>query len=442
MGVLPVGKLLASMAWPAILSMTINALYNIVDSIFVAMLSEKALTAVSLVLPIQIFMIAMAVGSGVGINSLIARKLGSRSFEDADKAASTSLRIAVFNYSFFAFIGIFLAKPFIGAFTDDPSIYDQGIIYLRIITMFSLFIMVQIIVEKVLQATGNMIAPMLISLLGAIVNLILDPILIFGLLGMPRLEMTGAAVATIIGQFCAMTLGLIILFSKDHAVNIKIKGFKVDWQIVKDIYGVGLPSMIMQSIGSIMVLGYNSILAQSATAVAVLGVYFRLQSFVFMPVFGLNQGAMPIIGYNFGARNRERLMEAYKKALISAVMIMVLGFALFQIFPRQLLLLFSASENMMAIGIPALRIISLCFIPAAFDVMMSAFFQATGHGLYSLFASMIRQLVGILPLAYILLEMGGVIASWYSIPLAEILGLTYSTIMFRKLYRRDILTLE
>lgn len=438
MGTAPIGKLLASMAWPAILSMTINALYNVVDSMFVAMVSSKALTAVSLVMPIQMLMISLAVGSGVGVNSLIARRLGVKRQCEADQAASTALRIGIFNYAVFLLVGIFLAKPFMASYTDDATIFEAGLVYLRIITIGSFASMVEIQLEKVLQATGNMVGPMMISLSGAVTNLILDPILIFGLLGMPEMGVAGAALATVIGQFVAMFVAIFMIFKYEHDVEVKLRGFKLDWRVVKDIYGVGFPSIIMQSIGSVMLLGYNAILAASAAAVAVLGIYFKLQSFIFMPVFGLNQGAMPIMGYNFGAKNRHRLMDTYKKALITALVIMTAGMILFQVFPQVFLKMFSADAEMMEMGVPALRLISLCFIPAAFGIITSTLFQGTGHGVYSLIASVLRQLVGILPLAYIIYHLAGITASWMSFPLAEIIGLIYSAVMLKVLYNKEI----
>lgn len=441
MGTEPVGKLLASMAWPAILSMTINALYNVVDSIFVARYSADAMTAISLVNPVQMLMISVGIGSAVGVNSLIARRLGARRQEEADKAASTSIRIGFFNYLLFAFIGIFLAKPFMHLYTDNPVIFEGGSTYLQIITICCFFSMIQFQLEKVLQSTGNMIAPMIISLCGAITNIILDPILIFGLLGAPELGIAGAAIATVIGQAVSFTVAVYIVHTKEHLVHIQLRGFKMDWAVVKDIYAVGLPSIFMQSIGSIMLFGYNAILAASKTAVAVLGIYFRLQSFIFMPVFGLNQGAMPIMGYNYGARNRARLMKTYKLSLLVAGTIMACGFVLFQTCPELLLKLFGANAEMMEMGIPALRLISICFIPAAFGIMTGTLFQGTGHGVYSLLVSMIRQLAGILPIAYFLYHTFGITASWASFPLAEVLGLTVSVIMLIRLYKKEIKTL-
>lgn len=440
MGTMPIKKLLMSMALPAILSMTINALYNVVDSIFVSRISEDALTAVSIVNPIQLMIIALSVGSGVGINSLISRRLGAKNQEEADKAASTSIRIGLFNYLIFLVIGLFFTGVFVSGYAEKGTyIYEAACQYFFIVCVGSLFINIQVVLEKVLQSTGNMVAPMLCSLTGAIVNIVLDPILIFGLLGMPEMGVAGAALATVAGQFCGMMVGITIVLKGEHLVTIKIRGFKLDWQIVKDIYKVGLPSIVMQSIGSIMIIFYNMILvAYSTTAVAVLGVYFKIQSFVFMPVFGLNQGAMPIMGYNYGARSRERLMSTYKEAFKVAIVVMTLGTILFQIFPKELLLLFDASDEMLKIGVPALRLISICFIPASFGIITGTLFQGTGHGMLSLYASLIRQLFGILPLAFILIRIGGVTLSWMAFPLAEILGVTYSALVFRWLYKKEI----
>lgn len=440
MGTMPVRKLLLTMAWPAILSMTINALYNVVDSVFVSRVSEDALTAVSIANPVQMMIIALAVGSGVGINSLIARRLGAKNQEEADKAASTSIRIGLFNYLIFLIVGLFLTIPFVSNYAEEGTyIFDAARQYLSIVCIGSCFVNIQVVIEKVLQSTGNMIAPMCCSLTGAIVNIVLDPILIFGMFGMPEMGVAGAAIATITGQFFGMLVGVIIMIKGEHMVAIKLKGFKLDWKVVGDIYKVGFPSIIMQSIASVMVIFYNMILvAYSTTAVAVLGIYFKIQSFVFMPVFGLNQGAMPIMGYNYGARNKERLMKTYKEAFKVALIVMTLGTLLFHLFPHQLLTIFDASDEMLEIGIPALRLISLCFIPAAFGIITGTLFQGTGHGMLSLYCSLIRQLFGILPLAYVLIRVGGITLSWASFPLAELMGLTYSAIMLRRLYRKEI----
>lgn len=440
MGTVPVRKLLVSMAWPAVLSMTINALYNVVDSVFVAQVSEDALTAVSIVNPVQMLIIALSVGSGVGINSLISRRLGEKRQKEADHAASAGIRIGFINYLIFLVIGVLFTGPFVSSYAEKGTyIYEAAWSYMTIICVASLFLNIQVVLEKILQSTGNMIAPMICGLTGAIVNIVLDPILIFGLLGIPKLGVTGAAIATVTGQLCGMCVGVVIMIKGNHLVHVKLKGYRLKWATLIDIYKVGLPSIIMQSIGSVMLILYNGILvAYSTTAVAVLGVYFKIQSFVFMPVFGLNQGAMPIMGYNYGARDKKRLMDTYIEGLKIAVTVMALGFLIFQLFPSGLLKMFDASAEMLRIGIPALRIISICFLPAAFGIITSTMFQATGHGMLSLFASLLRQLVGILPLAYILIRIGGVTLSWASFPLAEIIGLTYSAVMIRRLYKKEI----
>lgn len=440
MGTVPVRKLLVSMAWPAVLSMTINALYNVVDSVFVAQVSEDALTAVSIVNPVQMLIIALSVGSGVGINSLISRRLGEKRQKEADHAASAGIRIGFINYLIFLVIGVFFTGPFVSSYAEKGTyIYEAAWSYMTIICVASLFLNIQVVLEKILQSTGNMIAPMICGLTGAIVNIVLDPILIFGLLGIPKLGVTGAAIATVTGQLCGMCVGVVIMIKGNHLVHVKLKGYRLKWATLIDIYKVGLPSIIMQSIGSVMLILYNGILvAYSTTAVAVLGVYFKIQSFVFMPVFGLNQGAMPIMGYNYGARDKKRLMDTYIEGLKIAVTVMALGLLIFQLFPSGLLKMFDASAEMLRIGIPALRIISICFLPAAFGIITSTMFQATGHGMLSLFASLLRQLVGILPLAYILIRIGGVTLSWASFPLAEIIGLTYSAVMIRRLYKKEI----
>lgn len=440
MGTMPVRQLLVSMAWPAVLSMTINALYNVVDSIFVAQISEDALTAVSIVNPIQMLIIALSVGSGVGINSLISRRLGAGRQDEADQAASTGIRIGLINYLLFFIVGLFVTVPFVGSYAEKGTyIFEAARTYMMIVCIGSIFLNVQVVIEKILQATGNMIAPMVCGLTGAILNIALDPILIFGLLGLPALGVAGAAIATVSGQMCGMLVGVCIMVKGEHLVEVKIKNFRINWKVVLDIYKVGLPSIIMQSIGSLMLILYNMILVvYSTTAVAVLGIYFKIQSFVFMPVFGLNQGAMPIMGYNYGARDKKRLMDTYKEGLKLALLVMGLGLLIFQIFPSELLRMFDASQEMLRIGVPALRIISICFLPAAFGIISSTMFQATGHGVLSLFASLLRQLVGILPLAYILIRIGGVTLSWASFPLAEIIGLTYSAVMMRRLYKKEI----
>lgn len=440
MGVMPIRPLLLSMSWPAILSMTINALYNVIDSFFVAQISEDALTAVSIIQPLQMMIIAVAVGTGVGVNSLISRRLGAQKQEDADKAATTGILLGIFDWIIFLIAGLTITKLFVGAYADEGTyIFKAASQYLMCVYCGSFFTNVEILIEKILQATGNMKAPMICSLSGAITNVILDPILIFGLFGMPKLGVLGAAIATLIGQVVSFIISLIILLSGEHLVKISFKGFKLDRNIIKDIYQVGFPSIIMQSIASVMNVLYNAILVTySTTAVAVLGVYFKLQSFIFLPVFGLNQGALPIVGYNYGARNGKRVKETRVESIKITLIVMGAGVVLFQLLPAQLLGIFNASDEMLRLGVPALRIISINFIPAAFGIMNATVFQASGHGFYSLMCSVLRQLVGIVPFAYLLARIGGVTLSWFSFPIGELIGLVYSFYELNKLYKTEI----
>ncbi|ESE30833.1 MATE efflux family protein [Eubacterium brachy ATCC 33089] len=426
MGYMPVGRLLATMSGPAIFSMLINALYNIIDSIFVAQIGEDALTAVTIGGPIQFFMVSMGVGTGVGINSLISRRLGAKKFEDANNAANSGLKLAIFNWLIFVIFGIFFAKPFIEIFSNDQSIVKQGVSYLSIVTVISCFCMLELLLEKIFQATGNMVYPMITMITGALVNTIVDPILIFGLLGAPKLGVTGAAISTVFAQFVSMSVGIYFIKRKNIGLKVNLLDLKIDFKIVKEIYKVGAPSIIMQSLSSVMLFGINIILAAfSSTAVAVMGIYGRLQMFIFMPVFGINQGALPIMGYNFGAKSKKRLMDTYKLANIGAFTIMGVGLLIMQIFPDLLLKMFNASPEMYEIGIKALRSISWCFLPAGYGIITAGMMQATGYGFSSMWGSIIRQFVGILPLAYIFGKIGGLDLVWWAFPSAEILGLLY-----------------
>lgn len=441
MGEMPIGKLILNMSWPAILSMFIQAFYNVVDSFFVARISEQALAAVTYIFPVQMLLISVGVGTGVGINSLISRRLGAGMLSEANMAANHGYRLSFFNWIFFTIVGLFLSKPIMMLMSDTEYIIQNGTNYMQIITIGSLFIMIQISTEKILQATGNMKMPMLCSIVGAAINIVFDPLLIFGVGPFPEMGVTGAAVATVFGQFVSMCLGQIVLFKGKHPVEVKLRGWKLEARIIKDIYAVGAPAILMQSIASIMQFGMNIILGGlNETAVAVLGVYGRLQSFIFMPVFGLNQGVLPIMGYNYGARNRKRLMETYKKGFFIAFCIMLVGLIIFQLFPYQLLNVFNSkgSQAMFDIGVPALRTISICFLPAAFGIMSSSIFQAMGHGFYSLWGALLRQLVGILPIAWILASISGLDLVWYSFPLAEIIGTVYFIVTLRHIYKTEI----
>lgn len=439
----PIVKLLISMSLPAMFSMFIQAMYNIVDSIYVAMIGENALTAVSLAFPVQNLIIAVAVGTGVGLNSLISRRLGERRQDQADKAATHGLVIAICGWLLFLVFGLFFTRLFFAAFTNDPTILEMGVDYTSIVTIFSIGCFVEISLEKTLQATGNMIWPMVFQLSGAVTNIILDPIFIFGWFGLPAMGVTGAAIATVLGQILSMFLAIAVIVLREHAVTVSLRSFRPEAAVFRDIFAVGLPAIIMQAIGSVMIMGLNSILiALSSTAVAVLGVYFKLQSFVMMPVFGLGQGALPIMGYNYGARNRSRLMKTLKMEGIFATIIMVIGTLLFFFIPETLLGLFSASPDMLTIGVPALKIIGLCFPFSAWGISISNFFQAVGSGVNSLVISLMRQLICILPLAWIFSRTLGLQAVWFAFPLAEMVSMATSLLLLYRVYRNQVANLE
>ncbi len=453
MGTKPMLPLLLSMSLPAMFSMLIQALYNVVDSIFVASYSPLALTAVSLAAPMQMVSISFAVGTAVGVNSLIARRLGAKNFKEANAAATTGIILAVLNWVFFLIIGLLLSQTFIAMFTDDSQVVEYGTQYLSIVLCVSIGMMLGNMGEKILQSTGNMILPMLSQLFGAIINIIFDPLLIFGIGPFPEMGVVGAAVATVFGQICGMLFIQINLFVRKHAVKITFKGFRMQAQIVKNIYAVGVPAIIMQSIGSVMVSGINAIISIAGVArdltnayINAFGAYFKLQSFVFMPVFGLTQGTSPIIGYNYGARNKKRMYSAFRIALIIAFSLLSAGFLLFQIAPEWILSFFAsgdtaANELMLQVGTPALRIISLSFFFAAFGIMFSTLFQAVGKGVYSMILSFARQLVVLLPAAFLLSKIE-LDAMWYAFPIAEIVALLLALVFFAKLRKKEFKMLD
>ena len=439
MGTMPVNKLLVTMSLPMVISMIVQALYNIVDSIFVSRLSEDALTAVSMAFPMQNLMISVAVGTGVGINAMLSRALGEKKFEAANKTAENGIFIEVLGYVLFLLIGIFVTKPFFLAQAGAGDIANMGIEYTRICLLMSFGIFMQIGFERVLQSTGRTIFTMITQSTGAIINIILDPILIFGLFGMPKMGVAGAAIATVTGQICAAILAITFNLTKNPDVHISFKGFKPQIIFVKNILSVGIPSIIMSSVGSAMTFGMNKILITfSSTAVAVFGVYFKLNSFVFMPVFGLNNGMVPIVSYNYGAQNKKRLTKTIKLAIMYAVCIMFIGIMLFQFIPDVLLRLFDASDHMLEIGIPALRVISLSFAFAGICIVISSSLQALGHGFLSMMISITRQLIILLPSAYILAKIGGIHAVWWSFNIAEIASLTLSLLFFKHMYNKII----
>ena len=439
MGVMPVNKLLLSMSLPIMISMLVQALYNIVDSIFVAMISENALTAVSLAFPIQSLMIAVASGTGVGVNAILSKSLGEKNFDKANKAAINGVFLAVLSYVLFVIVGLVVTGPFYKSQTADAEILAYGKQYLTIVCVASFGVFMQIIFERLLQSTGKTIYTMITQGTGAIINIIMDPIFIFGLCGMPKLGVAGAAVATVIGQMVAGALGIFLNYKVNHEVKLKVKGFRPDKGIIGQIYAVGVPSIIMQAIGSIMTYGMNLILISfTSTATAVFGVYFKVQSFIFMPVFGLNNGMVPIIAYNYGAGKKDRLIKTMKLSIAYAVGLMVIGFLVFQFCPHLLLQMFNASETMLEIGIPALRIISISFLFAGFCIICGSVFQALGNGVYSMIVSIARQLVVLLPAAYLLSKLGNVNYVWWSFPIAELMSLSLSAYFLHRIYHKII----
>ena len=444
MGTMPVVKLIVTMSLPAILSMTVLAMYNVVDSIFVGNYSQNGLAALSIVYPMQLLLISVSVGTAVGVNSLVSRKLGEKEFAEANSAAAHGLITCLFSYVLFLLLGIFAVEPFMNLFTKDPEIMQFGIDYLRIVLILSIFSIIQVMIEKTLQATGNMIYPMLFQMLGAVVNIIFDPLLIFGIGPFPEMGINGAAIATVFGQFCGMLFAVIVLFTKTHQIKITFRGFKIKANMFRQIYAVGFPSVIMQSISAIMMLGLNTIFTMndSAVSVTVLGVYFKLQSFVFMPCFGLNQGVLPVLGYNYGARNKKRVYSTLKCGVIIAVCIMAVGVAMMWLIPDKLIAMFGGDQSLMEAGVPAFRIISLCFIPAAVSIILITLFQATGKGFRGLFISFARQLVVLLPVAYLLSVTLGVGYVWYAFPIAEAVALVIAQLFFFDLVRRDFKKLQ
>ena len=439
MGVMPITKLIITMSLPIMASMLVQALYNIVDSIFVAQISENALTAVSMAFPIQNLMIAVATGTGVGINALLSRNLGAKNYERVNKIADNTVFLAAASYVIFLLIGLFGSEVFFRSQTDIEEIIYHGTSYIRICCCFSFGVFIQIFFERMLQATGKTIYSMLTQGFGAIVNIILDPILIFGWFGLPAMGVAGAAYATIIGQIAAGILAVVMNHKVNKEIHIDLKGFKPDFAMIKQIYGIGIPSIIMASIGSVMNYGMNRILLGfTSTAAAVFGVYFKLQSFIFMPVFGLNNGVIPVIAYNYGAGKRERVLKAIKTSAVIALIIMSFGVLLFQTLPELLLSFFDASETMIHIGVPALRVISLSFIFAAIGIACSSAFQALGYAVYSMVMSIIRQLVVLLPVAYFISLKGDVRLVWWAFPIAETVAITVCAFFMMHVYKTVI----
>lgn len=439
MGVMPVDKLLISMSLPMMMSMLVQALYNIVDSIFVSRIDENALTAVSLAFPLQSLMVAIGVGTGVGVNALLSRSLGEKEYDKVNKVAANGIFLSFLSYLLFLIIGLVAVNPFYMSQTKDAQILQYGKEYMTVVCCCSFGMYGQFIFERLLQSTGKTVYSMLTQVAGAVINIILDPIMIFGLFGVPAMGVKGAAVATVIGQTCAGLLALYINKKKNTEVKLSFQGFKPDAEIIKSIYKVGFPSIVMQSIGSVMTYGLNQILLVfTSTAAAVFGVYFKLQSFVFMPVFGLNNGMVPIVAFNYGARNKERVVKAIKLSIYYAEAIMAVGFLIFQILPKQLFMLFDASDVMLSLGVPCLRIISISFLFAGFCIICGSAFQALGNGVYSMIVSIARQLFVLLPVAYLLSKLGNVNYVWWAFPIAELISVTLSVYFLMKINKKII----
>ena len=441
MGVMPVNRLLLNMSVPMMISMLVQALYNIVDSIFVARVSEEALTAVSLAFPIQTLLIAVGGGTGVGVNALLSKTLGEKNYETANKTAVNGIFLAFLNFLLFVVIGLTVVKPFYFSQvkTTESDIYSMGIQYLSIVCICSFGVYAQFIFEKLLQSTGLTFYSMLSQLAGAVTNIVLDPILIFGLFGLPAMGVVGAAVATVIGQCVGAAMAILFNLKRNKELTISFKGFWPNGQIIGRIYKVGVPSIIMQAIGSVMTYSMNLILIQfTSTATAVFGVYFKLQSFFFMPVIGLNNGMVPIIAYNYGAGKRIRIVKTIKYSMFYAFILMFLGFLTFELIPGVLLGMFDASEEMLSIGIRALRTIGVHFLIAWYCIIAGSVFQAVGNGMYSLIVSVARQLVILIPAAYILARIGGLNLVWWAFPLAELMSLCVSTIFLIVIWKKVI----
>lgn len=448
MGTMPVRKLLISMSLPMMASMLVQALYNIVDSIFVSRVSEAALTAVSISFPIQNLMISLGVGIGVGVNALLSKSLGEGNQKHAQRIALQGIFIELICCLIFILIGFFAMDVFFRGQTNDAEIIALGKDYLSICCIFSVGLFAQLIFERLLQATGRTMLSMISQCTGAITNILCDPLLIFGVpaLGIPAMGVTGAAIATVFGQIVGGIVAIILNVRKNKELRFAVRGFRVEGKVCGSILYIGIPSAIMGSIGSFMTYGVNKILFAfgeiGKTAAAVFGIYFKLQSFVFMPVFGLNNGMVPIVSFNYGARRADRILQTVRLSAIYAVSIMVVGMAVVQLIPGQLLLLFDASEHMLRIGIPALRIISLCFVFAGFTIVCSSVFQALGNSFFSMIMSITRQLAVLLPAAYVLAHTIGLEAVWYAFPIAEVFCLVIAVLMLRHTYNKVIKPLD
>ena len=439
MGTMPVGKLLIQISLPMMISMLVQALYNVVDSIFVAQISENALTAVSLAFPIQNLMISTSVGTGVGVNALLSRRLGEQNEKGVTDSALNGIFLYAITMIVFMVLGFFIPRLYFESQTNNAEIIEYGVTYLEICMIVSVGLYGAILFERLLQSTGRTVLSMISQLAGAITNIVFDPLLIFGLAGFPKMGIVGAAWATVFGQIVGFIISLTLNLTKNKEIKFSIKGFRPHAKTIGEIYKVGVPSILLGSIGSVLTYLINLILgAFTMTAVAVYGVYFKLQSFIFMPVFGLNNGIVPIVAYNYGAKRKDRIMRSIKLCAIAAVTIMVAGLLIFELFPRQLLAMFNASEEMYAIGVPALRRIAIHFPVAAVCITLISVFQALGKGLLSMIVSFVRQVIVLLPAAYLLSLTGDVNNIWWAFIIAEGASAVASFIGMQMVYNKDL----
>ena len=436
MGVMPVRRLLITMALPMMISMLVQALYNVVDSIFVAQISESALTAVSLVFPFQNLMISIGVGTAVGVNALLSRSLGEKNFALADQTAENGVFLSLLSYLAVLVLSLTLAQPFMAIQIDDPEIISYGVSYLRLVGGLSVGMFAAIMLERLLQSTGRTFYTMITQGLGAVINIVLDPLMIFGIGPFPEMGVAGAALATVIGQCVGAVLALYYNIRRNPEIHPKLRGFRPNGAVIRRIYAVGVPSILLSSIGSVMTFGMNQILTSfTSTATAVFGIYFKVQSFAFMPIFGLNNGMVPIVSYNLGAQKKKRLVGTVKFAFLLALCIMIAGFLVFQLLPAPILRLFDASDTMLSIGVPALRIISISFLLASGSIISISTLQALGKGVQSMMISFTRQLIVLLPVAWLLSLRGTLESIWWAFPIAEVVTLALSVFLLARAYR-------
>ncbi len=441
MGVMPVRKLLINMSLPMVISMFVQAMYNLIDSVFVAQIDQDALTAVNMAFPMQSLMIAFQTGLGVGMNALVSRLLGEKRPKDAGRAAIHGLILTLVNYLIFLTVGLTLTRTFYELQSINPAVVEYGVEYLSIVCVFGFGLFFQICFERFLQSTGKTVYSMIMQGVGAFINIFLDPVFIFGIpsLGIPSMGVRGAAIATVLGQCIGCTLGGILHFTKNRELKLDFKSFKIDFSTVRKIYAVGVPSILMSALVSVMTYIMNIILkSYEEVAATAFGVYFKLQSFVVMPVFGMNNGIVPIIAYNYGAGKGERIVKTIKLGVCYAVAVMLVGLALFQIFPGFFLGFFKPDEDLLRVGIPALRTLSLSFVFAGASIVMTSAFQALGSGVKSLFVFIVRLLVPTLPLAWLLGKLGGISALWFALPICDLLGVVLAAVFMRRTYFKTI----